>query len=143
MLSSNIVLGAFIKIPIQYEYYEREIRTCGEHVDNNNNKYCPICGKEIITQKIPAKSKQRCEELVGNQNFYNYFENEYMYLFSNYSYNFYKIVTSENILTTITPGLISEVIAEFKKRHEDDILLLESKINSKVLVEFGFVNIVD
>ena len=34
---------------------------------------------------------------------------------------------------------MNTMIAEFSEKHKDDIHLLETKINSKVKVEFGFV----
>jgi len=133
-----IRLEPFIKIPVQYESYEREIRTCGEHKNYKGDKFCPICGKEIIKQKEPHESMLWCEDLIGNENFFHYIENEEMYLFSN-SKSKTNIDTSENVFTTLTPDLMNTMITEFLEKHKDDILLLEAKINSKVKVEFGFV----
>lgn len=45
-------LEPFIKIPVQYEEYEREIKTCGEHENHKGDKFCPICGKEIKNKKV-------------------------------------------------------------------------------------------
>lgn len=138
-LNGTIYLEPFIKIPVQYEEYEKEIKTCGEHENHKGYKFCPICGKEIITQKVPAKLVLWSEELIGNDNLYHYIENGTMYLFSNLSSKT-DINMQENVLTTITTELIDEMIDEFTEKHKKDILLLEAKINSKVKVEFGFVN---
>ena len=137
-LDRHIHLEPFIKIPVQYENHEREIKTCGEHENHKRDKFCPICGKEIITQKVPAQSMLWCEELIGNENFYHYIENEEMYLFSN-TKSKTNINTDENVFTTLTPELMNTMIAEFSEKHKDDIHLLETKINSKIKVEFGFV----
>ena len=137
-LDRTIHLEPFIKIPVQYEEYEREIKTCGEHENHKGDKFCPICGKEIKNKKVPAKSMLWNEELIGSQNLYHYVEDEYMFLFSNYRMKTY-IEVEENIFTTITHELIQEMIAEFTEKHKEDIILLEAKINSKVKVEFGFV----
>lgn len=137
-LDRNIHLEPFIKIQVQYENYEREIKTCGEHENHNGDKFCPSCGKEITTQKVPAKSMLWCEELIGNENFYHYIENDEMYLFSN-TKSKTDINTDENVFTTLTTELINIMIAEFSEKHKEDIQLLEAKINSKVKVEFGFV----
>jgi len=79
-----------------------------------------------------------CDELIGNENFYHYIENDEMYLFSN-TKSKTKIDTDENVFTTLTPELMNTMIAEFSEKHKEDIRLLEAKINSKVKVEFGFV----
>ncbi len=138
-LNGTIYLEPFIKIPVQYEEYEKEIKTCGEHENHKGYKFCPICGKGIITQKVPAKLVLWSEELIGSDNLYHYIENGTMYLFSNLSSKT-DINMQENVLTTITTELIDEMIDEFTEKHKKDILLLEAKINSKVKVEFGFVN---
>jgi hypothetical protein len=138
-LNGTIYLEPFIKIPVQYEEYEKEIKTCGEHENHKGYKFCPTCGKEIITKKIPAKLVLCSEELIGNDNLYPYIENGTMYLFSN-STSKTDINTKENVFTTITTELIKEMVDEFTEKHKEDILLLEAKINSKVKVEFGFVN---
>lgn len=137
-LDRNIHLEPFIKIPVQYENYEREIKTCGEHENHKGDKFCPICGKEITTQKVPAKSMLWCEELIGNENFCHYIENDEMYLFSN-TKSKTDIDTDENVFTTLTHELMNIMIAEFSEKHKEDIQLLEAKINLKVKVEFGFV----
>lgn len=137
-LDRTIHLEPFIKIPVQYEEYEREIKTCGEHENNNGDKFCPICGKEIKNKKVHAKSILWNEELIGSENLYHYVENETMYLFSN-TKSKTDIDTGENVFTTLTPELINDMIAEFTEKHKEDIILLEAKINLKVKVEFGFV----
>ncbi len=137
-LDKTIHLEPFIKIPVQYEEYLREIKTCGEHENYNGNKYCPICGKEIKTQKVPDKEMLWSEELIGSENLHHYVEDETMYLFSNTASQT-DIDTDENIFTTITPELINQMIDEFSEKHKEDVILLEAKINQKVKVEFGFV----
>jgi len=137
-LDRIIHLEPFIKIPVQYENYKREIKTCGKHENHKGDKFCPICGKEITTQKVPDKSMLWCEELIGNENFYHYIENDEMYLFSN-TKSKTDIDTDENVFTVLTPDLMNTMIAEFSEKHNEDIQLLEAKINSKVKVEFGFV----
>ena len=137
-LDRTIHLEPFIKIPVQYEEYERGIKTCGEHENHKGDKFCPICGKEIKTQKVPAKSILWNEELIGSESLYHYVEDETMYLFSN-TKSKTDIDTDENVFTTLTPELINDMIAEFIEKHKEDIILLEAKINSKVKVEFGFV----
>lgn len=139
-LDRTIHLKPFIKIPIQYEHGEDEIKTCGEHRNFNNDPFCPKCGKKITTQKIPVQSELWCEELIGNQNFQHFTDesNGVMYLFSNYSHHT-DIDTEENVFTTITPELINEMITHFSEYHKDDIELLEAKIGQEVKVEFGFV----
>ncbi len=137
-LDKTIHLEPFIKIPVQYEEYEREIKTCGEHENHKGDKFCPICGKEIKTQKVPTKSMLWDEDLIGSENLYHYVENEIMYLFSNKKSKT-DINTDENVFTTLTPELINDMINKFTERHKEDIILLEAKINSKVKVEFGFV----
>ena len=142
-LDRNIHLEPFIKIPVQYRIYERKIRTCGEHENHRPaSQFCCICGKKITTQKVPAKSMMWSEELIGNENFSHYIENDEMYLFSN-TKSKTNIDTDENVFTTLTPELMNVMIAEFSEKHKDDIRLLEEKINSKVKVEFGFVYAVD
>jgi uncharacterized Zn finger protein (UPF0148 family) len=121
-LDRNIHLEPFIKIPVQYDNYEREIKTCGTHENHKGDKFCPICGKEMI----------------GNENFYHYIEDETMYLFSN-TKSKTDIDTNENVFTVLTTELMNTMIAEFSEKHKEDIQLLEVKINSKVKVEFGFV----
>lgn len=137
-LDRTIHLEPFIKIPVQYEEYLRTTKTCGEHENHNGNKYCPICGKEIKTQKVPNKGMLWSEDLIGSENLHHYVEDETMYLFSNTSSET-DIDIDENVFTTITPELIDQMIAEFTEKHKEDILLLEAKINQKVKVEFGFV----
>jgi uncharacterized Zn finger protein (UPF0148 family) len=137
-LDRTIHLEPFIKIPVQYEEYEREIKTCGEHENHKGDKFCPICGKEIKNKKVPAKSMLWSEELIGSENLYHYVEDETMYLFSN-TKSQTDIDTDENVFTTLTPELINDMINEFSEKHKEDIILLEAKINSKVKVEFGFV----
>ena len=137
-LDRTIHLEPFIKIPVQYEEYEKEIRTCGEHENYKGDEFCPKCGKRITTQKVTDKSMLWNEELIGSENLYHYVEDETMYLFSNTKSEM-EIDTDENVFTTITPELISSMIAEFLEKHKEDIELLEAKINSKVKVEFGFV----
>lgn len=137
-LDRTIHLKPFIKIPIHYKEYESEIKTCGEHINHKGDKFCPICGKQIITQKVPKKSILWVEDLIDSENLYAYVEDETMYLFSNLiSEN--EIDTNENVFTTLTSELINNMIADFSERHKEDIRLLENKINSKVKVEFGFV----
>lgn len=140
-LDRIIHLGSFIKIPVQYEEYEGEIKTCGKHENHKGDKFCPICGKEIKIQKVLEKSMLWNEGLIGNANLYHYVENETMYLFSN-TESKTDIDTDENVFTTLTPELISMMIAEFTEKHKEDIELLEAKIKSKVKVEFGFVYLV-
>lgn len=137
-LDRTIHLEPFIKIPVQYEHYEKEIKTCGEHENHKGDEFCPKCGKSITTQKIPAKSTLWNEELIGSENLYHYVEDETMYLFSN-TKSETDIDTDENVFTTLTPELISTMIAEFTEKHKEDIELLEAKIKAKVKVEFGFV----
>lgn len=137
-LDRTIHLEPFIKIPMQYEEYDRETRTCGEHENHNGDEFCPKCGKPITKQKVKDKSPLWSEELIGSENLHHYEEDDMMYLFSNYQ-NEWDINTDENIFTTITPELIAKMIAEFSKKHKNDIQLLEAKIKSKVIVEFGFV----
>lgn len=137
-LDRDIRLEPFIKIPVQYDFYEQEIKTCGEHENHKGDKFCPKCGKEVKTQKVPAKSQLWCEELIGNENFFHYIEDETMYLFSN-TKSKTDIDTSENVFTTLTTELMNSMMAEFAEKHKEDIQLLEAKINSKVKVEFGFV----
>lgn len=137
-LDRTIHLKPFIKIPVQYSHYKTEIKTCGEHKNNNGDKFCPKCGNRIISQKINAKQRLWSENLIGSENLQHYIEGEDMYLFSNY-YNETDINTDENVFTTITPELISKMISAFSEKHKEDIELLEAKINSQVKVEFGFV----
>jgi uncharacterized Zn finger protein (UPF0148 family) len=137
-LDRRIFLEPFIKIPVQYEDFLNEIRTCGEHENHRGDNFCPICGKPVALQKVPAKSMLWSEELIGSENFTHYVEDEQMYLFSN-SYSQTDIDTDENVITTITPERMAEMIAEFSKKHKEDIKLLEKKIKSKVKVEFGFL----
>ena len=137
-LDRNIHLEPFIKIPVQYENYEREIKTCGKHENHKGDKFCPTCGKEITTQKLLDKSMLWCEELIGNENFYHYIENDEIYLFSN-TKSKTDIDTDENVFTILTPELMSTMIAEFSEKHKEDVQLLEAKINSKIKVEFGFM----
>ena len=137
-LDRNIHLEPFVRIPVQYEHFEREIKTCGEHENHRGDEFCPKCGKAISTQKIPAKSMIWIDELMGSENFYHYVEGETMYLFSN-TKSETDIDTDENVFTILTPELISTMIAEFTKKHKKDIELLEAKIKAKVKVEFGFV----
>jgi len=137
-LDKKIHLEAFVKFPVQYENYKKEIKTCGEHENYSSDAFCNKCGKKITTKKIPAKSMLWNEELIGNENLYHYVEGETMYLFSN-SKNETEIDTNENVLTTITPEVVNKMILEFSEKHKNDIELLEAKIKSKVKVEFGFV----
>lgn len=137
-LSRTIHLEPFIKIPVQYEEYQREIKTCGEHENHKGDKFCPICGKEIKTEKVPAKSMIWIDGLIGNENLYHYIEDETMYLFSN-TISEIDIDTDENVFTILTPELINTMISEFTRKHKEDIILLEAKINAKLKVEFGFV----
>lgn len=134
----KIHLEPFIKIPIQFEIHEKEIRTCGEHENHYGDEFCPKCGKKIGIQKIPVESMLWQEELIGSENLSHYIENENMYLFSN-THSKLKIITDENVFTTITPELMNNMITEFLEKHKEDIRLLETKIGSKVKVEFGFV----
>lgn len=137
-LDRTIHLKPFIKIPVQYKNYECEIKTCGEHENHKHDKFCPICGKEIKTQKVLRKTILWCEDLIGNENLHHYIENDEMYLFSNFKSKT-DINTDENEFTTITPELINSMIADFSEKHKEDIRLLEVKLNTKVKVEFGFV----
>ena len=137
-LDRIIHLEPFIKIPVQYEIYERETKTCGEHENHNGDSFCPICGKKITLQKVPDKEMLWCEELIGNENFNHYIEDEVMYLFSN-TKSKTVIDMDENIVIVLTTELMDTRITEFSEKHKEDIQLLEAKINSKVKVEFGFV----
>ena len=136
-LDRTIHIEAFIKIPVQYEEYQRTVKTCGEHENHKGDSFCPICGKEIKEVKQPAKSMMWCDELIGNENFYHYTEGEIMYLFSNmYDCG---IDSKENTFTTLTPELMQEKIHYFEAKHKEDIELLRAKINADIKVEFGFV----
>ncbi len=136
-LDRNIHIEAFIKIPIQYEEYQRTIKTCGQHENHKGDAFCPICGGKIKEVKRPDKSMMWCEELIGNENFYHYTEGETMYLFSNmYDCG---VNTEENTFTKLTPQLIKEKIHYFETQHKQDIELLREKINVDIKVEFGFV----
>lgn len=137
-LDRIIHLEPFIKIPVQYENKEHVIRTCGDHENNKSHDFCPICGKKIKTQKVNSKVMLWPDDLIGNDDFVHYIENEEMFLFSNLAADF-QIETDENVFTTLTTGLIQDMIAEFTETHKENIRLLEAKIKSKVKVEFGFV----
>ncbi len=137
MIDRNAHLEPFIRIPIQYVTYQRKIRTCGEHETFKNDFFCPKCGKKIEVQEIPDKQPLWCEELIGNENFYQYFEGETMYLFSNI--HDVRVDNDENKFTVITVELINSLINKFETLHENDIQKLSEKLNSKLKVEFGFV----
>lgn len=134
----TIHLRPFIKIPVQYESYEQEIKTCGEH-ENNIDKFCPKCGKEITIKKIQKSKMIWCDDLIDNCRLWQYVERDTMYLFSNFSSK-NKIDTEENIFTILTHKLIDTMIEEFYEKHENEIKLLEEKLNIKIPVEFGFLN---
>lgn len=137
MIDRKVHLEPFIRIPIQYATYQRKIRTCGEHENFKGDSYCPKCGKEIKIQIVPDKQQLWCEELIGNENFYQYFEDETMYLFSNI--HDVQIDNDENKFTVITVELIDSLINKFESLHKEDIQKLSEKLNSKLKVEFGFV----
>lgn len=134
----KIHLKPFIKMPVQYKAYEKEINTCGEHENYSNDKFCPLCGKEIKFQRVPINVEIDSYELIGNGNFNQYVENGVMYLFSN-TKSKSDIGTHVNVFKTITPELIDCLIAEFSDKHKEDIKILEAKTNSKLKVEFGFL----
>lgn len=139
-LSRNIHIGPFIKIPLQYEEFEKDIKTCGKHENHKGDKFCPICGKEITIQKVSDTSMMWPDDLIGNENFYHYVENDEMFLFSN-TKSLTDIDTIENVFTLINSELINEMISDFKEKHKMDIMLLETKINQNVNIQFGFVYI--
>ena len=136
-IDRTIHLEAFIKIPIQYTDYIKTIRTCGKHVNYKNDIFCPLCGDEIKEENKSSKAAIWCDELIGNNNFWNYVENETMYLFSNL-YNC-GVNTEENIFIVIDENIIKEKILLFKDKHGNDIKLLETKLKINIKVEFGFV----
>lgn len=141
-LSRNICIEPFIRIPIQYKDYEYEIRTCGEHENENCDKYCPICGKPIYS--IILKEKREINtywELINDMEdeaFCSHTKDSWMYLWSNYQKGL-KIDTDANIYTQITPELMSDMIDDFKNTHKEDILRLEARLNREINVEFGFL----
>lgn len=137
-LDRTIHLEPFIKIPLQYEHYKRQGRSCGEHEDFAQNKYCPKCGKKITLMDIPDMGVIPVDELIGNENLISYEEEGYMYLLSNYEMHV-EIDTSENVFTTITAELISTMIAEFTEQFKNEIKLLQEKIQLPIQVQFGFV----
>lgn len=137
-LDRIIHLEPFIKIEKRYKSYDVERHTCGVHNCKKYDKFCSVCGNAVTKQFIPIQCNLNCDELIDNENFYDYFEGEMMYIFSNIKSNF-EINISENKFTTLTPALINSMIEDFKKRHKRDIEILEEKISKKVYVEFGFV----
>ena len=132
-----IHIGAYFVIPVQYEYYETDVRTCGEHIIYDHKaKFCSSCGKEIKTQKIEKKRLLSISDIVGNENLHSYFIKENMYVFSNIKL-LKEINLEEDIMSDITCDIINQNIETFKNTHKANIDILENKLNLKVDIKFG------
>ena len=137
-LDRIVHLEPFIKIERMYKSHDIERYTCGVHDCRKDDKFCRICGNSVTAQMIPIQRNLVSEDMIDNENFYDYFEGEIMYIFSNIKSNL-SINTSVNKFTTLTTELINTMIEDFKKMHKMDIEILEKYIGQKVCVEFGFV----
>lgn len=132
-------IGPYIKFPKQYKIVNEEVRTCGKHETKSKNEFCSKCGNKILTIPRTVKKEISFYDLLDNDNLVDYEENDIIYLFSNKDM-LYSIDTEVNEFRKITPLLIEYSIDEFKEKHKEDIQILESKIGTKIQVEFGFVN---
>lgn len=137
-VSLDIYLEPFIRVPKQYNLYEANFRTCGDHRNHNNDKFCPECGKEIVILSETKKSVIHPDDLIGNDNLWYIFQEEMMYLLSNkHKFGFDHEEYVEPII--ITPELLAQKINEFEDKHKEDIDLLKEKLNIDVKVEFGYI----
>jgi len=133
-------VGAFFKIPTQYEEYNKVKRKCGEHKVLESDIYCSTCGSEIEEVISTHKRVLDCEDLIGNESFFSpYIEGEITYFLTNISSSC-QINTDSHLPTVITPELIQEKILNFEKTHKKDIELMKKKTGCEIKVEFGFLN---
>jgi hypothetical protein len=138
-LSRILHLEPFIRLPIQYEVCTEVINICENHGKSiNGDKFCGKCGSRIIEKEIEFKQRLHYFELMDNEHFVCYFEDESMYLSSNlYSFGF---STRGDEYQPITPEKIKSAIKKFKTKHKKDIQALEEKLGIAIEVEFGFLN---
>ena len=138
-LDKIIHLSPFIKIPIQQIESTKDIWSCeNDHWSHPNIPYCSGCGKEITKREIADMYELHVTEIMESENFVSYNEYGFMYLFSNFR-NTGEVNTQENTFTELTQQFIENSIEQFKKRHQSDIDILTKKLNTEIVVSFGFV----
>ena len=137
--SLNIYIGAGIKIPIQKEKYISKQITCCSHTYCSfmYNKFCPECGKELTFIEVEKERTVSIDTLTDSENLIGCFEDDYTYIFSNFGHGLIKVKVDKPI--KINTELIDAKIAEFKVKHEEDIVILEKRIGFSVNVEFFFL----
>lgn len=141
---SSIYLGPFVKAPVQYDYFDRDVRTCGEHPNYKGDKFCPVCGREIMDGKLPAKCHLLPEELFGHERLFHEIREETMYLMVNERDGPGLFYGLSDAPTTITPEIVSDCMATFAERYAREIAILEALPGvGKLVVEFGLVPMED
>jgi len=136
----QVLIEPFIKIKIQYEKYKSSVLMCeNKHVYYNNEKFCNKCGSAIKSVILEQEQLICPYELIGNENFWHLVYDNYMYLFSN-CHAFDDSEPNDNEIKVITSEKIKMFIQVFKAKHRDDIILLETKLGEKVIVEFGVMH---
>ena len=129
------LLGAAIKIPNQKEPYTTTERKCSCKTHYHDEKFCSYCGENIKAVEVQKESVLWCEDLIGNENFVNYFIGEDTYFFSNFGHGRIEVNEDKPVLK-INLELIQICITTFIEKHRTDIKLLEDKIGESVTVEF-------
>jgi len=136
----EVLIEPFIKIKLQYKLYESTEMMCeNKHPHYHGECFCSKCGGEIKAVELKQKAIIGPYELIGNENFWHLVYDNYMYLFSN-CHAFDDSEPNDNEIKVITSEKIKMFIQVFKAKHRDDIILLETKLGEKVIVEFGVMH---
>lgn len=136
-LYHSTYLCAGVKIPVQKATYEKQIRSCGEHLNTSGDKFCPCCGEPIGEMTVQSEYTLDPEEMLGDDTLFQKINDGFAFLFSNIGKGWIK--TPElNTPYSILPADLDKAMNEFNQHHAQDITTLEKITGEKIQVEFFF-----
>ncbi|MCP4665225.1 MAG: hypothetical protein GY849_02575 [Deltaproteobacteria bacterium] len=134
-------LEPFIKLKKQYRIEKEKIKVCEKHgKSKKHDKFCSICGNEIIEKEIDIEYRIWTDDIIGNDNFSEHEIGEFVYLMTNKKNVCSKYSSiGENEIISLNKTDIKNLKSEFEIYHSKDVELLKTKLNVDIEIDFGLL----